>query len=298
MAAVLLGQLTLLALATFGTSQAPLRGAHPLRLRWPKVPELTPLLAFFGLYWAVIVVHVIGVQVDPAITAWTGADYARALYDIEGDAVSWFQTLRHPALEAVFLAAYIFGYPFMIYFAPLFYLAHRDGRALKLAALSFAVLYALTLPFYLFAPISNPWAVSGEPWYQGQAVTFHLGELWPDITQSYWQFTTPNNELPSLHAAISAMTALVAWRAGYRRFAMFAGVFAALIPVASFAMGVHWILDAIVGEAFAVIAVLAGSRLATRWKTGSVQQVITVPSPETPLPAGEAIAPALEARDA
>ncbi|HEV8359888.1 MAG TPA: phosphatidylglycerophosphatase, partial [Candidatus Thermoplasmatota archaeon] len=43
-----------------------------------------------------------------------------------------------------------------------------------------------------------------------------------------------------------------------------AGVFALLIPIASFYLGVHWIVDALVGEAFAVLAVAVGVKLLHR----------------------------------
>jgi PAP2 superfamily protein len=267
LAALALGHVSLVGGTALYASQHPLRVERAFA--WPRAPELEPLVRLFGLYWGVIAVHLALVQLDPAATAWVGRDYAQALYGIEGSSVAWFQSFRAPALDVIFLVAYLFGYPFMIYFAPLFYLAHRDARALRLAALSFVALYALTIPFYVLMPISNPWAVAGQAWYQGTPVDFRLGQLWPDIVPSYWQFTTPNNEMPSLHAAISCMTALVAWRAGYRRFALVAGAFAVLIPVASFYMGVHWILDAVVGEAFAVAAVAIGAWVATRARTPS-----------------------------
>lgn len=261
-AIVVAGQAALLCLAAYMASQAPFRAERGFA--WPDVGDLRPMLPMFALYWAVIGVHMLSVRLDPTVTAWVGRDFAQALYNVEGDAVAGFQGFSSAPLDAILLGAYLYGYPFMIYFAPLFYLVHRDARALRLAALSFAVLYALTLPFYLLAPVSNPWQVAGEPWYQGRAVAFRLGELWPDIVPSYWTFTTANNEMPSLHAAISAMAAMVAWRSGYKRFAALAGSFAVLIPFASFYLGVHWLLDAVVGEAFAVVAVLAGSKLAAR----------------------------------
>lgn len=265
-AQVVAGHLVLMALALTLTALPPLRGATRLSFAWPTAAELRPLWPFALVYAGVIGVHMVGVLLDPALTAMVGRDYAPLLYGIEGDAVASFQEVRHPALDAVFLAAYMFGYPFMIYFAPIFYLLHRDLRALRLAAVAFVVLYALTLPFYVLMPISNPWAVAGEPWYQGRVVEFRLGQLWPDMVSSYWQFTTPNNEMPSLHAALSTMTALVAFAAGHKRFALFAGVFAVLIPISSFAMGVHWILDAVVGEVFAVIAVAVAVRYADRFE--------------------------------
>lgn len=271
-----LGHLALLGAALLLTSQAPLRSGRGFA--WPQAGQLRPLAALFALYWGVIAVHMVLVQLDPALTAWVGRDYARVLYDVEGDAVAAFQGVQHPALDVVVLGAYMFGYPFMIYFAPFFYLLHRDRRALRLAALSFAVLYALTLPFYVLAPVSNPWQVAHEPWYQGRAVSFRLGELWPDIVDSYWRFTTPNNELPSLHAAISAMTTMVAWKLGYRRFAGFAACFAAAIPLASFYLGVHWLLDALVGEAFALMAVAAGLKLSARFPAAG-PAVLPAPGP-------------------
>jgi hypothetical protein len=280
LAALVAGHLALIGLALFVASKPPLRQGRALA--WPTPEELKPLWGALALYAGVIAIHLVGVRLDPWFTQLVGQDYAHAVFNVEGDAVSAFQAVRNPVLDAVFLVAYMFGYPFMIYAAPLFYLAHRDLRALKLAALSFVVLYALTLPFYIALPISNPWAVATQPWYHGRAVAFNLGQLWPDIVSSYWQFTTPNNELPSLHAAISCMTALVAWKAGYKRWAMIAGTFAVLIPIASFYMGVHWILDAVVGEAFAVASVAAGWKLATR---SDAPREAPVPAPTV---AGEA----------
>lgn len=263
-ATVVAGHAVLISATLLWASQRPLRGSPSWA--WPAPKDLEPLWGMALLYFGVIGVHMVGVLLDPMLTAWVGQDYAQTLYGIEGDAVAWFQFDRHPVLDAVFLVAYMFGYPFMIYFAPLFYLAHRDRKALRTAALAFVVLYALTLPFYVFFPASNPWAVADAAWYQGREVEFRLGVLWPDIVDSYWRFTTPNNEMPSLHAAISAMTAMVAYVSGYRRFAVVAGTFAVLIPIASFYMGVHWLLDAVVGEAFAILAVAAAVRYANRFE--------------------------------
>lgn len=269
-----LGQLALLLAALRFASEAPLRAGA--RFAWPRAEEMRPLLPAFALYWLVVAVHLALVQLDPALTAWVGRDYAQTLYNLEGDAVAWFQTLRHPVLDAAVLGVYLLGYPFMISFAPLYYALHRDARALRLAALSFAVLYALTLPLYVLAPVSNPWAVAQEPWYHGRPVAFVLGEAWPGIVDSYWRFTTPNNEVPSLHAAISLMVALVAWRSGRRRLAWLTGFFAAAIPPASFYLGVHWLLDAGVGWVFALVSVGAGLWLAARWERGAA------PRPRSP----------------
>ena len=274
------GHVALLLLGLLWASEAPLRKGW--RFTFPAtMGDVRPLLPFFALYWGIIAVHLVGVQLDPWVTAQVGHDYARDVFGVEGDAVRVFQAVRFPLLDAALFGAYLLGYVFMIYFAPCFYLLHRDVRALRLAAFSFGVLYALTLPFYLFVPISNPWAVVTQAWYIGQPVAFRLAELGPDLVRSYWQFTSPNNELPSLHAAISMLTCLVAWKAGYRRWAQLAAVFAVAIPLASFAMGVHWLLDAVVGELFAVVAVVAGTRLAARTSAAAAAPA-PVPAPRAP----------------
>lgn len=260
-AVILGGHAALIALSLGALSQAPLRTART-RLRFPRRGELEPLVPAFALVLLVLCVQFIEVRSDAWVTQHAALDVTRQVYGVEGGAVAWFQAATPPWLADVWLAAYLFGYPFLIYFTPLFLLLHRDARGLALFALAFAALYAMALPFYLFLPVQDPWIASGMPWYHGRPIAFMLQERWPSIVPLYWQMTTPNNVIPSLHAGISALCAIVAWKAGYRRFAALAGAFAAAIPFASFYVGVHWLMDPLI--AYAMVAVAVGAAL--RWR--------------------------------
>lgn len=251
-----LGHVVLVAFSLLLLSDAPLRRGG--RLHWPGPEELRPLLPACAVFLGVIAVHFAEVRLDAWATGSLGLDLTPQVYGLEGDTVAALQAGQLPvAVQGLLLLVYLYGYPFLIYFTPLFLLLHRDREGLALFALGFAALYAMTLPFYLFLPVDDPWLASQQPWYHGRPIAFMLQQAWPAIVPAYWQFTTPNNVLPSLHAGISALCALVAWRSGHRRFAALAAFFAVLIPPASFYVGVHWLVDpllayAMVGVAYAL----------------------------------------------
>jgi membrane-associated phospholipid phosphatase len=133
----------------------------------------------------------------------------------------------------------------------------KDAKALRLCVLTVAITYVFAIPLYLFFPVYDPWVISQDPantWYSGPVIDFRMPEIWPGVAESYWKFTTTNNEIPSLHSGLSAGLAAVAWASGHKRYAVLATVFATGIPIASLYIGVHWLVDILAGWLFAGIA--------------------------------------------
>jgi hypothetical protein len=279
---VAVGHALLAGVSIFLLSEAPLRTAKGLR--WPTLDEVKGHRLAIGVVLAVIVVHFAAVALDPWVTANLAYDATRDVWALEGNLVASFQNGWTPAwLEPVWLLAYLFGYPFLIYFTPLFLLFHNRREGLLRYGLAFGALYAMTIPFYLFVPVQNPWIAASLPWWDGPPVLFMLQERWPGIVPLFWGFTTSNNVLPSLHAGISLLCAVVAWREGLRKFALLAGFFALAIPPASFWVGVHWVLDPLV----AYVMVAASLVLADRYAPRIAGWAGEVPAAEVPPVAAE-----------
>lgn len=256
LAQLVAGHLLLAAFAFLFLTQPPFWRSR----RWdvPDPDFVKRCAPFIALFFGLLFLHLTEVAIDVDLAAMLGADYTQAMFRFEGDFVAGFQSVTHPVLDVFLTGVYVFTYPFLIYFTPLFLILHRDRKNLAMYCVAFFAGYMMTLPFFLFLTMHDPWNASTQAWYAGRPIEFRLQTLWPEFIDSYFKFTSPNNELPSLHSQLSAMVAGVSWLAGYRRYAIFATFCAALIPLSSLYLGVHWITDIAVAELFAAVSVAAG----------------------------------------
>lgn len=218
-----------------------------------------PYLFPFAAFYMVLVAHLLEVRIDSFVTEYFDLDFTYLIYNLEGSSVAYLQEWRHFLLDYYFVFVYIFGYSFLIYFTPVFYLLSKDLAALRLTVISYVFIILMALPFFLFFPVNDTWwASQNYGWYQGPDIAFRLNHIWPSIVNPFFTFTTINNCLPSLHVGISTLIALIAWVKHHRRYAVIATVFAVSIPFATLYLGIHWLTDIIVGFLFAIVSFIIG----------------------------------------
>ncbi|HEC82779.1 MAG TPA: inositol phosphorylceramide synthase [Thermoplasmatales archaeon] len=238
------------------------------RVKKLKYDDISHLLIFGILFLAVSALFFTGVKIDPIISSRFGFDFTRAIYNIEGDIVSAFQTIRIAPLDYYFAFVYMIGFPFMVYFTPVLYIISKDIKSFKFAVIGYAIAIAISLPFLLFFPVHDTWwASQNYGWYEGRTIYFRLQEIWPSIIGIFFKFTTINNCFPSLHSCLSAVMAYTAWIRDYKRYKYVAVLMAVSIPIATLYLGIHWFTDIIAGEAIALISVVLSMRISgLKWK--------------------------------
>jgi len=211
--------------------------------------DLPYFLIFLLIFFSVFALQMAEVKIDPVVSSSLSLDFTKKIYELEGNIVALFQSIRNPVLDYYFVFVYMIGFPFLLYFTPLLYVISRDINSLKLVVAAYAIVISIAMPFLLFFPVHDVWwASSNYEWYTGKAVSFRLQEIWPSILPIFYKFTTLNNCFPSLHSALSATMAYVAWISKYKRYAYVAITMAISIPIATLYLGIHWLTDVIVGE--------------------------------------------------
>jgi len=197
----------------------------------------------------VVAFHLLEVNViDSNVTKLVGHDYADTVHIFENNIVYWFSQHWTPFLVYFFVTMYIAVYPFVLWFAPLYYLLFDKKESMKKLAYGLLLVYIITLPFYLFIPVTNVYTYYniGSP----------LENVIPSVEQFFYSTTTYNNCLPSLHTAVII---LVTWSTYYTKnkkllyFTMFCMV---TVITSVLYLAIHWVTDVITGVTIATGVIL------------------------------------------
>jgi len=233
-----------------------------------KRHDLPYFIIFMLIFFAVFMLHMAEIKIDPIISSTLSFDFTKKVYDLEGGVVALFQSIHNPILDYYFVFVYMIGFPFLLYFTPTLYIISRDMDSLKLVVVAYALVISISLPFLLFFPVHNAWwASSNYAWYNGKTISFRLEQIWPSGLPIFYKFTTLNNCFPSLHSALSAVMAYTAVIAKYKRYSYVAIVMAISIPIATMYLGIHWLTDVVGGEAIALLSVVMALKITgLKWK--------------------------------
>jgi membrane-associated phospholipid phosphatase len=207
-----------------------------------------------------LVPEVIESQLDPLLTRHLGLDFTPLAAALDGGLHVRLQALLpQPWLHALFTFAYVAGYPFLIIFTPMLGIWMGRGALARRALGAYALCYAVALPFYLFFPVREVWAYDAR--VQNVATSYD----W--VRTHLYSFNEINNCFPSLHTAIAAAMAGVAWRGPSRRYRHLSWALAAMIAFSTVYLGIHWVVDVAAGLVLAAVAVF----LVGRWWPESPQ---------------------------
>lgn len=211
--------------------------------------EVRRLLDKYGKYVlagvGVLVLHLLLVQIDAAVTNAFGWDFASDISALERGFVPSLQTLWNPFLNFFFSIMYIVIHPWMIYFPILLFILSDEERPAKATLLLFPLAYLLTIPFYLFFPATNVYIYDG--------IRSPLFEIFPQLTDLYYNATTPNNTFPSLHVAFALLIANAARYSRNRNYRYWAYFYAGSVAIATLYLNIHWLVDVLGGVLIAVL---------------------------------------------
>jgi hypothetical protein len=219
--------------------------------------------------WATLFLIVaVEALLDPALTGWLGYDLTPRMASFEGDVVGGVQRgLRNPVLDVIGSAVYSYGYA-LTYAGVVGVALLRGDRALARPLLfSFINVWLVGLPAYLFLPVD-------EPWFGSATVVNVLHTTIPPSADNPFLAYSINNELPSLHAALSVACAATLWRIGRRGWFTVVAFPALTLPFFIVYLGIHWATDAVTG----VLLGLGAAWLATRSDAAGKPEIPPSPS--------------------
>jgi len=176
----------------------------------------------------------------------------------EGGWHVWLQThLQSGALTAICAFFYVVVFQSVILASLGIYASDANLKMFYAFCTALLLNYAIALPMYWFVPVN-------EAWFAHPQIRFLMLDAFPSFEQDYRGLSGINNCFPSLHTSISVTMALLAVRSGIRRWAIFAGVSAAVIVFSIFYLGIHWLTDAIGGVLLAAFSVWIGMKVGER----------------------------------
>jgi membrane-associated phospholipid phosphatase len=233
---------------------------NPLRLVGVFVRDLWTsrlFLVHFLLLLAVLATNSLELYIEETFLQGL-RNFTPEIYALEGNFVERFQRFfvtpwLTPILSFVYTALFQ-----SVLVAALIYLTYEDRSRRRFYALCYTIMliYVIATPFYLFFPVDEVWSYLPN-------VRFPMLEAFPTFETDYRPMSGINNCFPSLHTAISAAVALLAWRSHWL-FRWFTRLFCLATLFTILYMGIHWVLDITSGLILAGIAAYVGTRLSHR----------------------------------
>jgi membrane-associated phospholipid phosphatase len=183
-------------------------------------------------------------------------NYDQYMLMLEGNKVSYFQSLATPTLTYFSVAIYLLGFSFLMIFTFVVLLCTRNSRALKEYAIAFTIIYLTAYPFYIFFPVD----VTGHVIPGMVPLLYQMNPAFLRLAM----ICSPrlDNCFPSLHAALSVMATLfVLFKTNLRLYKIFAVGTTILIFFAILYLGIHWITDLIGGIILAFISYFIATQI-------------------------------------
>ena len=195
-----------------------------------------------GIWLAIFVFDVIQTGGDAEMTRSLGVDYTGVIHEFEGSIVatlqSWFGF--RPFTDLLSLA-YLILFPGLLFGMAFAYDRLGDDASLKRTAYVYSLNYLLCLPFYIFAPVREPWSESGS------GVLPVMDEVHPWLIDIVRPMSGLDNCFPSYHTSLTVSLVLLAWETGPRVFSRAVAVSGVLIVASTVVLGFHWMMDLMSG---------------------------------------------------
>lgn len=173
------------------------------------------------------------------------ANFTGLIKDISFDGVIGLNLqrgLRSTFMDYFMIGIYFYFYTFTLFFTPFMFMIRDDRKRSREYALAIMLMFSVLLVFYFFFAVETP-SMSG------MVATEPIIYSNPTLLQFVRSVDPLDNAFPSGHVAIpfTAFFMLIPLRENraYRRYAVFMGVIAFLIAVATLYLGAHWIADVV-----------------------------------------------------
>jgi membrane-associated phospholipid phosphatase len=183
--------------------------------------------------------------------------FATAMLDLEGSAI--FAAQEHASIPfAIALCiAYFLLLPLLLVAALVDAARQPVPERLRVLALAVAINYAIALPFFLWMPMPERWALNSSQ------ATLLADVVSPQLMAMLRPISAIDNSFPSFHVSLSVLCTVLAFLFGsrYRH-----GVLSAAIAVSlsTYLLGVHWIADILAGVGVGMFSALAAAQLERR----------------------------------
>lgn len=164
------------------------------------------------------------------------------IFSIEGSTVALFQTFQHPLITKAMLFVYLFLYPILLLGA--YYVLKRENVHIEYAK-SYVMAIVISAPIFYFIPVQ----VSGFYLPGIDPILYSYSPITVDVFTSLGEFYAA---LPSLHTGLAALAAFHI-RSYDKKLGLYAWFATFLIMISTFYLGIHWMMDAIIGIILAYI---------------------------------------------
>ena len=152
-----------------------------------------------------------------------------------------------------FSTAYFILFPVLALGVLIAFARRPEIAPFRVLCLAVAIDYVVSLPFFLLFPVPERWA---HP--ESNAVL--LSDQWSSaLINSIRPLSALNNSFPSTHVSLTVVLILVCWVFHVRLRATITAL-GAMVVLATFALGIHWLADIIAGVAVGTISVAAAWR--------------------------------------
>lgn|GEM_PF-64178 len=204
---------------------------------------------YIALLLAIMAFHIFEVRVLDApasalMSGILGDDGLAPLFHYmeNGLAASMSSYWSMPAV-VFFVSFYFLFHLFLLWFIPLLFLLNNKTWHTRMALLAYPVMYAMSLPFYLFLPVTNVYTYRGIP--------SPVEMVFPGVEKFYYSVTTVDNCFPSLHVGVAFVILGIVLLSDNRRLKPIAIAYAILMSVTVIFLSIHWVMDVLGGIAVA-----------------------------------------------
>lgn len=249
-AIMIMSVVTVTALIWFGTLRMPVVAAYLFIRSLVTSPKY---LLFFVSMFGILLVNKNELKLERHFQV--SYDLTSTLTGWEGHWHVWLQNALHaPWVTSVSAFFYVVVFQSVMIASIAIYTMERNFKLYYALCAALLVNYLVAVPFYLFVPVGEVWSVEPQ-------VRFLMLEAFPSFEDHYRALSGIDNCFPSLHTSISVTMALLAFRSGNRRWALFAGANGAIIIFSIFYLGIHWMTDMLAGCVLAFVAAAIGLRV-------------------------------------
>lgn len=193
----------------------------------------------------VVLAYLTGFMVKATMFYQRDDMFTSFIYNLEGSFVSIFQSFSNPLLDIYFVFSYLILYTVLLVMTYLVLHSVTDGKEVSYVG-AYLFLMFLAIPFFYFLPVevTGYYLVSVDP------VIYEYNSV---IGNGLKAVDTLTKALPSMHTGFSVLAMLYSFRytGRYRWFAGFCGF---SVIFSTFYLGVHWVIDAILGAFLAWVS--------------------------------------------
>lgn len=219
--------------------------------------DLAPYLVVMG-----VTLFVKGRYHEPSVALSKRIDWdiTPLLYAIEGPFVAQLQDLTPDLTYPLFSAMYMFAYPYLLFIPVVAYFLLPSLRRFKELLVAYMINYSVGFVCYTlfvaYGPRYHLYSIVEQPMYN----------MYPQTQDLTAEVSANTNVFPSLHASLTLVVMLFAWRTrdAHPRWFTISWVLGVGVIFSTMVLGIHWLVDVIAGAVLAVGSVKIASWIVSK----------------------------------